>query len=78
MLKKKPGLNDILYLATALPTVPGEEGVVPLDASKFEGSYVAISGRPGKRVLHVINGRGGLNFAGTVSRQKGISVNGKK
>ena len=58
--------------------MPGEEGVVPIDASQFEGSYVAISGRPGKRVLHVINGRGGFNYAGTVSRQKGISVNGKK
>ena len=46
---------DTLY--GALPTVPGEEGVLPLAEDQFEGSYVAISGRPGKRVLHIVNGR---------------------
>lgn len=48
-----------------LPTVPGEEGVLPLNENSFEGSYVAVSGRPGQRTVHVVNGRDG-NFAGTV------------
>ena len=47
-----------------LPTVPGEEGVLPLNENSFEGSYVAVSGRPGQRTVHVVNGRDG-NFAGT-------------
>ena len=29
-----------------------------------EESYVAVSGRPGQRTVHVVNGRGG-DFAGT-------------
>ena len=29
-----------------------------------EESYVAVSGRPGARTVHVVNGRGG-DFAGT-------------
>lgn len=40
-----------------LPTVPGQEGVVPLREDSFEGSYVAVSGRPGQRTLHVVNGK---------------------
>ena len=74
----RPDALGLRGVKTYLPTVPGEEGVVPLDADQFEGSYVAISGRPGQRTLHVVNGRGGVNFAGTVSRRKGISVNGNR
>ena len=34
----------------------GEEGVIPLAEDSFEGSYVAVSGRPGERTVHIVNG----------------------
>jgi hypothetical protein len=58
-----------------LPTVPGQEGVLPLAENSFEGSYVAVSGRPGQRTVHVVNGRGGGNFAGTGNLQLKIFKN---
>lgn len=41
-----------------LPTVPGQEGVLPIAEDTFEGSYVAVS-KPGKGAVHIINGKGG-------------------
>ena len=44
----------------------GEEGVIPLAEDSFEGSYVAVSGRPGERTVHIVNGKDKKgNFAGT-------------
>jgi hypothetical protein len=37
-----------------------------------EESYVAVSGRPGARTVHVVNGRGG-DFAGTGTSPPSIS-----
>ena len=73
LLRERPGLlrrllrrqrRKKLRPVDLLPTVPGQEGVVPLREDSFEGSYVAVSGRPGQRTVHVVNGRGG-DFAGT-------------
>jgi hypothetical protein len=38
---------------------------LPLPESSFEGSYVAVSGRPGERTVHIVNGKTGLEIAGT-------------
>ena len=48
-----------------LPLPVGDQGAVEPDESTFEGSYVAVSGRPGSRTVHVVNGKGGVNLAGT-------------
>ena len=56
------------FLTKVVPVLPlpvGDEGTVEPDESTFEGSYVAVSGRPGSRTVHVVNGRGGVNLAGT-------------
>ena len=50
-----------------LPTVPGQEGVLPLAEDTFEGSYVAVS-KPGKGTVHIVNGRGGSPLYGTGTR----------
>ena len=60
----KPFIHFDIQVIPLLPTVPGEEGVLPLNENTFEGSYVAVSGRPGQRTVHVVNGRDG-DFAGT-------------
>ena len=66
LLRERPGLlrrllrrqrRKKLRPVDLLPTVPGQEGVVPLREDSFEGSYVAVSGRPGQRTLHVVNGK---------------------
>ena len=68
LLRERPGLLRRLLRrqrrkklrprpVALLPTVPGQEGVVPLREDSFEGSYVAVSGRPGQRTLHVVNGK---------------------
>ena len=70
LLRERPGLLRRLIarrrggVIPVLPTVPGEEGVLPLAEESFQGSYVAVSGRPGQRTVHIVNGRQG-NFAGT-------------
>ena len=55
-LKKK-----IVPLLPALR--PAKESVLPAE-NGLEGSYVAVSGRPGQRTVHIVNGQGG-DFAGT-------------
>ena len=65
--KRRPFLTQTV---PRLPLPTGDHdhsyghGVRPVD-STFEGSYVAVSGRPGERTVHVVNGRGGVNRAGT-------------
>ena len=51
-------------IVPVLPTVPGQEGVLPLAEDTFEGSYVAFS-KPGKGTVHIVNGRGGSPLYGT-------------
>jgi len=79
LLRERPGLLKRLLrrkrlrkaqrVVPVLPTVPGEEGVIPLAEDSFEGSYVAVSGRPGERTVHIVNGKDKKgNFAGTVIR----------
>jgi hypothetical protein len=51
-------------IVPVLPTVPGQEGVLPLAEDTFEGSYVAVS-KPGKGTVHIVNGRGGSPLYGT-------------
>ena len=56
------------FLRKAVPVLPlpvGDEDSLNADETSFEGSYVAVSGRPGSRTVHVVNGRGGVNIAGT-------------
>ena len=56
------------FLRKAVPVLPlpiGDEDPLKADETSFEGSYVAVSGRPGSRTVHVVNGRGGVNLAGT-------------
>ena len=56
------------FLTQTVPILPlpvgGKEPLKP-DESTFEGSYIAVSGKPGSRTVHVVNGRGGVNLAGT-------------
>ena len=54
-------------IVPVLPTVPGQEGVLPLAEDTFEGSYVAVS-KPGKGTVHIVNGRGGSPLYGTGTR----------
>jgi len=79
LLRERPGLLRRLLrrrlvkkIVPVLPTVPGQEGVLPIREDSFEGSYVAVSGRPGQRAVHIVNGRDG-NFAGTVVAGPGDS-----
>jgi len=54
------GQNEVAVpvpVPVPVPSVPGEEEVHHLDSNSFEGSYVAISGRPGERTVHAVNGR---------------------
>ena len=60
--RKRPFLSKIVPV---LPLPVGDTGTVEPDESTFEGSYIAVSGRPGSRTVHVVNGRGGVNLAGT-------------
>ena len=60
--RKRPFLSKIVPV---LPLPVGDKGTVEPDESTFEGSYIAVSGRPGSRTVHVVNGRGGVNLAGT-------------
>ena len=57
------------FLTQTVPHLPypvGDHGHdLRPDESTFEGSYVAVSGKPGSRNVHVVNGRGGVNLAGT-------------
>ena len=57
-----------------LPTVPGQEGVLPLAEDTFEGSYVAVS-KPGKGTVHIVNGRGGSPLYGTGTRITLVVIN---
>lgn len=41
--------------------------MLPLPENSFEGSYVAVSGRPGERTVHIVNGKTGVEIAGTVT-----------
>ena len=41
------------------------QGVLPLPENSFEGSYVAVAGRPGERTVHIVNGKTGVEIAGT-------------
>ena len=48
-----------------VPVLPGGHiGGLPAESS-FEGSYVAVAGRPGERTVHIVNGRTGVEIAGT-------------
>ena len=38
---------------------------MPIAESSFEGSYVAVAGRPGERTVHIVNGKTGVEIAGT-------------
>lgn len=80
LLRERPGLlrrllrrqrRKKLRPIDLLPTVPGQEGVVPLREDSFEGSYVAVSGRPGQRTLHVVNGKD--SFSGQSVQGAGIA-----
>ena len=49
-----------------VPVLPGGHHIAGLPAeSSFEGSYVAVAGRPGERTVHIVNGRTGVEIAGT-------------
>ena len=60
--RKRPFLTQSVPI---LPLPVGDKGTINPDETSFEGSYVAVSGRPGSRTVHVVNGRGGVNIAGT-------------
>ena len=60
--RKRPFLTKIVPV---LPLPVGDQGAIEPDETTFEGSYVAVSGRPGSRTVHVVNGKGGVNLAGT-------------
>ena len=60
--RKRPFLTKTVPI---LPLPVGDEEPLKPDESTFEGSYIAVSGRPGSRTVHVVNGRGGVNLAGT-------------
>jgi len=80
LLRERPGLLRRLLqrrrlrqqIVPVLPTVPGQEGVLPLAEDTFEGSYVAVS-KPGKGTVHIVNGRGGSPLYGTVLAGPGDS-----
>jgi hypothetical protein len=44
-------------------------GVSEVDPN-FEGSYVAVSGRPGARTVHVVNGRTGQREGKTYAKRE--------
>lgn len=44
-----------------LPVPLAPAGVVHGNSGGFEGSYVAVSGRPGERTIHAVNGRGSVS-----------------
>ena len=65
------------FLRKAVPVLPlpvGDEDSLSADETSFEGSYVAVSGRLGSRTVHVVNGRGGVNIAGTGLIKSFISI----
>ena len=65
--RKRPFLTQTVPI---LPLPEGDGKGLKPDESTFEGSYVAVSGRPGSRTVHVVNGRGGVNLAGTGTKFK--------
>ena len=65
LLSERTGTVAVPVPVPVLPTVPGEQGVLPLGENSFEGSYVAVAGRPGERTVHIVNGRTGVEIAGT-------------
>ena len=68
--RKRPFLTQSVPI---LPLPVGDKGTINPDETSFEGSYVAVSGRPGSRTVHVVNGRGGVNIAGTgIDKSKGF------
>ena len=43
-----------------LPVPVAPVGVTHGGSDGFEGSYVAVSGRPGEETIHAVNGRGSV------------------
>jgi hypothetical protein len=61
LLSERTGTVAVPVPVPVLPAVAGD----PLPDNSFEGSYVAVSGRPGERTVHIVNGRTGVEIAGT-------------
>ena len=61
LLRRKLKQKIVPALPALRPAKP--ESVLPAE-NGLEGSYVAVSGRPGQRTVHIVNGQGG-DFAGT-------------
>jgi len=61
LLSERVGTVPVAVPVPVVPAIAGD----PLPENSFEGSYVAVAGRPGERTVHIVNGRTGVEIAGT-------------